>query len=153
LSGFIIKVGAWGIFQGLTFLQQPLLAGSVMGAAVISLCLGTVRLIGQRDLKRMIAFMTIVETNWLVCCLAIGHPAFVSLAFFITAVHAITTAFGFFFVELVSRRFQQRDWTQISGLYVGCPTLFLSSLALLLLLTGFPGTPLFFAKVIFLTFF
>ncbi len=110
-----------------------------------------VRLIAQRDLKRLVAYMTVLETNWLVFCLACGSASFVQLGLYLTAVHGFTTALGFLFVEIISRRFQTRDWTQISGLYQLSPLGWVFSLLLLLLLTGFPGTPLFFAKILFLT--
>lgn len=109
------------------------------------------RLLAQRDLKRMVAYMTVIETNWLVFCLACGSAPFIHLGLYLTAVHGFTTALGFLFVEVISRRFQTRDWTQISGLYFLNPFTWLLSFFLLLLLVGFPGTPLFFAKILFLT--
>ena len=151
LSGFIIKVGAWGIFQLLTW-GAPAPVSLFLGAlSVLSMSVATLRLLAQRDLKRMVAYMTIIETNWLVLCLSCGSAPFTHVAFFLMAVHGFTTALGFLFVEALGRRFHTRDWTQISGLYVSSPLLWALSLALLLLLVGFPGTPLFFAKVLFLT--
>jgi formate hydrogenlyase subunit 3/multisubunit Na+/H+ antiporter MnhD subunit len=151
LSGFIIKVGAWGLYQVLLFGDQGTLALATGALALVGLTIGVIRLCAQRDLKRLIAYMTIIETNWLVFCLANGGEVFVGVGLFLTAVHAFTTALGFFFVECLSRRFQTRDWTMISGLYYTGPLLWAFSLSLLLLLTGFPATPLFFAKVLFLT--
>ena len=81
----------------------------VAALAFFSLCVASVRLGGQRDLKRMVAFMTIIETNWLVFCFSLGSPAMASVGFFLTAVHAFTTALGFLFVEVLSRQFQTRD--------------------------------------------
>ena len=53
--------------------------------------------------------MTVIETNWLVFCLACGSAPFVHLGLYLTAVHGFTTALGFLFVEVISRRFQTRD--------------------------------------------
>lgn len=123
-----------------------------MGAlSLISMSVAVLRLFAQRDLKRMVAYMTIIETNWLVFCFSCGSAPFVHLAFFLMAVHGFTTALGFLFVEALGRRFHTRDWTQVSGLYMSSPHLWVLSFALLLLLIGFPGTPLFFAKLLFLT--
>lgn len=95
--------------------------------------------------------MTVIETNWLVFCLSCGSAPFTHLGLYLTAVHGFTTALGFLFVEVIGRRFQTRDWTQISGLYFLNPLAWLLSFFLLLLLVGFPGTPLFFAKILFLS--
>jgi hydrogenase-4 component F len=119
--------------------------------SVVGIGVAAIRLLAQRDLKRLVAYMTIIETNWLVFCLVCGSAPFIQLGLYLTAVHSFTTALGFLFVEALSRRFQTRDWTQVSGLYFSSSLLWFFSFLLLLLLVGFPGTPLFFAKVVFLT--
>jgi NADH-quinone oxidoreductase subunit M len=151
LSGFIIKVGAWGIYQILFWVSSGFLALCVGSLSIVSVGVAAVRLLAQRDLKRMVAYMTVIETNWLVFCLACGAAPFVHLGLYLTAVHGFTTALGFLFVEVIGRRFQTRDWTQVSGLYFLSPLVWALSFFLLLLLVGFPGTPLFFAKILFLT--
>jgi formate hydrogenlyase subunit 3/multisubunit Na+/H+ antiporter MnhD subunit len=123
----------------------------VGGLSIVSIGTAVIRLLAQRDLKRMVAYMTVIETNWLVFCLACGSAPFAQLGLYLTAVHGFTTALGFLFVEVISRRYQTRDWTQVSGLYMVNPLVWLLSFLLLLLLVGFPGTPLFFAKILFLT--
>lgn len=109
LSGFIIKVGAWGIYQVLFWASSGFFVVFVGALSVISVGVATVRLLAQRDLKRMVAYMTVIETNWLVFCLACGSVSFVQLGLYLTAVHGFTTALGFLFVEVVGRRFQTRD--------------------------------------------
>lgn len=151
LSGFIIKVGAWGIYQIFFWYNSVFLSLFIGALSVMGVGIASIRLLAQRDLKRMVAYMTIIETNWLVFCISCGSSGFIQLGLYLTAVHGFTTALGFIFVEILSRRFQSRDWTQISGLYLLSPLIWLISFLLLLLLVGFPGTPLFFAKIIFLT--
>ncbi len=144
-------MGAWGIFQLFSWSADSQLCLFMGALSLVGMSVALVRLLAQRDLKRMVAYMTILETNWLVFCFSCGSAPFVHLAFFLMAVHGFTTALGFLFVEALGRRFHTRDWTQVSGLYVSSPHLWVLSLVLLLLLIGFPGTPLFFAKLIFLT--
>jgi formate hydrogenlyase subunit 3/multisubunit Na+/H+ antiporter MnhD subunit len=109
LSGFIIKVGAWGIYQVLFWVSSGFFSLVVGALSVASVGVAAVRLLSQRDLKRMVAYMTIIETNWLVFCLSCGSASFVHLGLYLTAVHGFTTALGFLFVEIISRRFQTRD--------------------------------------------
>lgn len=108
------------------------------------------RLFAQRDLKRIVALTTVIEMNWLGMCLALGGQVGDALAVYLTVVHSITTALEFSTVEFISKRWGSRDSGQLSGLNVATPLLAAGSFVVVLITIGFPGTPLFIAKYLFL---
>jgi NADH:ubiquinone oxidoreductase subunit 4 (subunit M) len=111
--------------------------------------MATCRLFAQRDLKKIVALTTVIEMNWLIVCLGLGGALFEQTAVFLVIAHSITTAIEFLYVELLSKRFGTRDLTQLSGLFATAPFLGAAGLVATLITIGFPGTPLFFAKMLF----
>ena len=150
LSGILVKAGIVGIIRTLevcpnTFSTQLLLALSLIGCIEAGL-----RLLGQRDLKRIVALTTIIEMNWAVFALAWGGFSMQQTALLILIAHSFTTSTEFYIVELFYKRFGTRDITKISGSYTVCPTLWIMSFLTCLISIGFPGTSLFAAKLSFI---
>jgi NADH:ubiquinone oxidoreductase subunit 4 (subunit M) len=79
------------------------------------------RLLGQRDLKRIVALTTVIELNWIGLALASGGYMLELLAVFLMVAHSFTTAAEFFFVEALYKRYHTRDLTRITGLAVTYP--------------------------------
>lgn len=67
--------------------------------------------------------------------------------------HALLSSTSFLLVDCINRRFKTRLITEISGLNVLCPKLFLMSLVNLMVFLGFPGTLFFISEVMFFSFF
>lgn len=88
--------------------------------------------------------------NWLGLCLALGGANFDNLVAYLIVAHSITTALEFFLVEIITKRFGVRDSVLVSGLFHQLPLLAVVSFFVILLTIGFPGTPLFLAKFLFL---
>lgn len=151
LSGFIVKLGVFGLAKmlSLTFnVYGPILLFSMSLMGLIS---ATIRLFAQRDLKRVVALTTVIEMNWLGLCLAMGGGIFDALVAYIIVVHSITTALEFFLVEVLSKRYGVRDAMVISSLFLKTPLIAVVSFFVILITIGFPGTPLFLAKILFLS--
>lgn len=119
--------------------------------SLLGLISASCRLFGQRDLKRIVALTTVIEMNWLGLCLSLGSTVFDNLVAYLIVAHSITTALEFFTVELISKRYGLRDCILVSGLFAKVPMLALASFVVILITIGFPGTPLFLAKLLFLT--
>lgn len=133
----------------LTFsVYGPILLFSMSLMGLIS---ATIRLFAQRDLKRVVALTTVIEMNWLGLCLAMGGGVFDALVAYIIVVHSITTALEFFLVEVLSKRYGVRDAMVMSSLFLKTPLIAVVSFFVILITIGFPGTPLFLAKILFLS--
>lgn len=149
LSGFIVKLGVFGLFKTLLALGGTAASHLLFALCFLGLCSASMRLFSQRDLKRIVALTTVIEMNWLGLCLAVGGFVFHNLAFYIVIVHSITTALEFSVVESLSRRYGSRDVGCLAGLFAQMPLLGVVSFLVVLVTIGFPGTPLFFAKALF----
>lgn len=149
LSGFIVKVGVYGVYRILLLSASPVAMLALSALCVIGLIIATLRLVSQRDLKRIVATTTIIEMNWLGLCLALGGAVLEQTALYLVAVHSLITSLEFLVVEAVSKRYGTRDLTQLNGLFVCTPLLATVAFCTTLITIGFPGTPLFFAKVVF----
>lgn len=149
LSGFIVKLGVFGLYKTLSVLSASWAPHILFAASVLGLIAASARLFSQRDLKRIVALTTVIEMNWLGLCLALGGSSFGGLAAYIVVVHSLTTALEFLLVEVISRRFNSRDLGLVSGLFASTPLLACASFLIILTTIGFPGTPLFTAKFLF----
>lgn len=66
--------------------------------------------------------------------------------------HAILSSNSFLIVDSIGRRYKTRLITEISGIGLFNPKLFLVSLINLLIFLGFPGSLLFISEIMFFTF-
>lgn len=151
LSGVIVKFGALGVYKfinqaGFFLNGQLLMACSLLGVIEASF-----RLLGQRDIKRIVALTTVIELNWIGFCMAKGGLVFDQIGAYLLVAHSFTTSSEFFLVECLYKRFHTRDYVFISGIANSTPLLWLVSLFAVLVTIGFPGTSLFTAKLLFLT--
>lgn len=149
LSGFIVKVGVYGLYRFLSLLGASAVLQVYLACCGLGIFFATCRLFAQRDLKRIVALTTVIEMNWLGVCLCLGGLVFESIAFFLVVAHSITTSLEFLIVECLSRRYGTRDLTQLSGVFNALPLLGVVAFSTTLITIGFPGTPLFLAKFLF----
>jgi len=150
LSGVIVKFGALGVYKfinqaGFLINNQLLMACSLLGVMEASF-----RLLGQRDIKRIVALTTVIELNWIGFCVAKGGLLFDQIGAYLLVAHSFTTSSEFFLVECLYKRYHTRDYVFISGVANAMPALWLMSLLAVLVTVGFPGTSLFTAKLLFL---
>lgn len=149
LSGVVVKFGALGLHRVLT-----LTGGSGGHLFLLSCCtLGileaAVRLLAQRDLKRIVALTTVIEVNWLGVCLGFGGSQFDGVGVLVLIAHSFTTTAEFLLVECLYRRYRTRDLLGLTGLAAQAPSLQFLSFLNVLTTIGFPGTSLFAAKFLF----
>jgi NADH:ubiquinone oxidoreductase subunit 4 (subunit M) len=83
----------------------------------------TLRLVAQVDLKRIVAALTIIETNWMSLCLSVGSEQLLRLGMALVLIHALTTTLEFFLVEMFYRRFGSRSIYKIFGVGNSLPML------------------------------
>jgi NADH:ubiquinone oxidoreductase subunit 4 (subunit M) len=111
------------------------------------------KLFYQIDLKKLVAYSTVVEMHWLTICVISGHSPLMLASFCMLISHALLSTNSFLLVDAIGRRFKTRLVTEINGVNFVCPKLFLVSLINLLIFLGFPGSIMFVAEVLFFAFF
>jgi NADH:ubiquinone oxidoreductase subunit 4 (subunit M) len=127
------------------YLIYPFLTVGITDAAL--------KLFYQIDLKKLVAYSTVVEMHWLTICVVSGQSALMLASFCMLISHALLSTNSFLLVDALGRRFKTRLITEINGVNFLCPKLFLMSLVNLLIFLGFPGSIMFVAEILFFSFF
>ena len=153
LSGVLVKFAFFALLRCLLTLQLEPTAYLVYPFLTIGVIDASLKLFYQIDLKKLVAYSTVVEMHWLTICVISGQSALMLASFCMLISHALLSTNSFLLVDAVGRRFKTRLITEISGLNFLCPKLFLISLLNLLVFLGFPGSIMFVAEILFFSFF
>lgn len=152
LSGVLVKFAFFGFFKCLVVLQLEPTFYFVYPFLIIGITDSVFKLFYQIDLKKLVAYSTVVEMHWLTICVISGHSPLILASFCMLISHALLSTNSFLLVDAVNRRFKTRLITEISGLNLLCPKLFLIILANSLVFLGFPGSIFFIAEFIFFSY-
>jgi NADH:ubiquinone oxidoreductase subunit 4 (subunit M) len=153
LSGVLVKFAFFGFFKCLvTFQVEPTFI-YVYPFLLIGMIDAIFKLFYQIDLKKLVAYSTVIEMHWLTICVVSGQSSLMLASFCMLISHALLSTNSFLLVDAVARRFKTRLITEISGLNFLCPKLFLAILLNTLIFLGFPGSIFFVAEFLFFSFF
>ncbi len=153
LSGVLVKFAFFGLFRCLCLLQTEPTLFIIIPFLIVGIADSTFKLFYQIDLKKLVAYSTVVEMHWLTLCVISGQTPLMLATFCMLISHALLSTNSFFLVDAINRRFKTRLITEISGINFLCPKLFLTILLNLLIFLGFPGSIFFIAEFLFFSFF
>ena len=153
LSGVLVKFAFFGLLKCLITLQMEPTFYYIYPFLVIGIVDAVFKLFYQIDLKKLVAYSTVVEMHWLTICVISGQSCLLLASFCMLISHALLSTNSFLLVDAVNRRFKTRLITEISGVNFLCPKLFLISLINCLIFLGFPGSIFFIAEFLFFSFF
>lgn len=153
LSGVLVKFAFFGLLKCLISVQLEPTFIYVYPFLVIGIVDAVFKLFYQIDLKKLVAYSTVVEMHWLTICIISGHSPLMLAGFCMLISHALLSTNSFLLVDAIGRRFKTRLVTEVNGVNFLCPKLFIISLINLLIFLGFPGSIMFIAEVLFFTFF
>jgi NADH-quinone oxidoreductase subunit N len=129
-------------FQPLTWEWVPI----VWGLAAVSVVVGSVAAIAQRDVKRMLAYSSVAHAGFILTGLTAPGAAGIRASLFYLVAYAAMTIGAFGVVMLVEAR-AGNDLEDYSGLWRRSPALAVLMTVFLLSLAGIPPTAGFIAKV------
>jgi NADH:ubiquinone oxidoreductase subunit 4 (subunit M) len=152
LSGVLVKFAFFGFLKCLITLQLEPTFYFVYPFLVIGIVDSVFKLFYQIDLKKLVAYSTVVEMHWLTICVISGHSPLALASFCMLISHALLSSNSFLLVDAINRRFKTRLITEISGINFLCPKLFLIILANSLVFLGFPGSIFFIAEFLFFSY-
>lgn len=152
LSGVLVKFAFFGFLKCLLTIQLEPTFYFVYPFLVIGIMDSVFKLFYQIDLKKLVAYSTVVEMHWLTICIISGQSSLILSGFCMLISHALLSTNSFLLVDAIARRFKTRLITEISGVNFLCPKLFLVSLVNLLVFLGFPGSIMFVSEILFFTF-
>lgn len=152
LSGVLVKFAFFGLLKCLFTLQLEPTFIYVYPFLVVGIVDAVFKLFYQVDLKKLVAYATVVEMHWLTMCVISGQSNLLLANFCMLISHALLSTNSFLLVDAVARRFKTRSITEISGLNFLCPKLFLAILLNCLIFLGFPGSIFFISEFLFFAF-
>jgi NADH:ubiquinone oxidoreductase subunit 4 (subunit M) len=153
LSGVLVKFAFFGFLKCLISIQLEPTFYFVYPFLTIGIVDAVFKLFYQIDLKKLVAYSTVVEMHWLTICVISGQSALMLASFCMLISHALLSTNSFLLVDAIGRRFKTRLITEINGVNFLCPKLFLIALVNLLIFLGFPGSIMFVAEILFFSFF
>lgn len=153
LSGVLVKFAFFGLLKCLVTIHLEPTFYFIYPFLTIGIVDAVFKLFYQIDLKKLVAYSTVVEMHWLTICVISGQSALMLASFCMLISHALLSTNSFLLVDAIGRRFKTRLITEVSGINFLCPKLFLVSLINCLIFLGFPGSIMFIAEILFFSFF
>ena len=153
LSGVLVKFAFFGLFKCLVVIELEPTFIYIYPLLVLGIVDSVFKIFYQIDLKKLVAYSTVVEMHWLTMCIISGQSNLMLASFAMLISHALISTNSFLLVDAISRRFKTRLITEINGLNYLCPKLFLLTLLNILLFLGFPGSIFFVSEILFFSFF
>ncbi len=140
LSGFLVKTALFGFYKFnmvLGFYSNNVLFSTICLIGVVD---ASMKMWGQTDLKKLVAYATIQEMGIVYITMCFGDTTSVVGGFIFSVTHALLSAIFFFLVDAVSRRFYTRNIVEINGILHLAPNLGVVILMSCIFYSGLPGT-------------
>ena len=152
LSGVLVKLAFFGFFKFLLFLETDYSFLFLLPYIFYGIIDSVMKLAYQVDIKKLIAYSTVVEMHWLLICIISGNNMLWYSGFCMLISHAIISTNFFLMVDSITKRFKTRYVFEVSGICFIYPKLFVFILTNCLIFLGFPLSLFFIAELIFFTF-
>jgi len=142
LAGLVLKVGAYGLLR----LVVPLFPDAALAFAPIAMTLavagilyGAVLALGQRDLKRLIAYTSISHMGFVLLGIFAWNELALQGALIVMLAHGLSTGALFALAGMLEERFHSRDIEVMSGLQAVWPRMGGTAIFLAAASLGLPG--------------
>lgn len=152
LSGVLVKFALFGFIRYLFILGLEAELVFIYPFLTIGILDASSKVYYQIDLKKLIAYATVIEMHWLLIALLSGYSVLWLSAFAMLISHALLSSNFFLIVDAVTRRFKTRLLTELNGLFYLTPILYFVLITLLVVFLGFPGSLFFIAEFLFFSF-
>jgi NADH-quinone oxidoreductase subunit M len=140
LSGFLVKSAVYGFYKITILLGNNINTTIYSSICIIGIVDASLKMWGQTDLKKLVAYGTIQEMNliFLTFCWCDTNAIIGGILF--SATHGALSALMFYIVDCIQRRFNSRNVTELSGILQITPLLGISIIIMCVLYAGLPGT-------------
>lgn len=152
LSGVLVKFAFFAFIKCYFIINSEPNLFLLLPLLLIGVLDSSFKISYQIDLKKIVAYSTVIEMHWLTLSLLTGLTPIFLAGFCMLVSHAFLSTIFFFIVDCINRRFKTRLVTEINSLSLLSPKLFLILLINLLIFLGFPGSLFFIAEFLFFSF-
>lgn len=140
LSGFLVKTAIYGFYKITNEFGSEIDTYFFSVFVVMGIIDASMKMWGQIDLKKLVAYGTVQEMNIIYIAFLWGDTgAFIGGVLFCIT-HAFLSSLMFFLVDCIQRRYNTRVVSEISGILHTTPNLGISILIMQILYSGLPGT-------------
>jgi multicomponent Na+:H+ antiporter subunit D len=149
-AGLLTKVGIYAILRSFSLIfvvDTEVIYSLIVWLASITMVLGGIGAVIQRDLRRVVSFNMLVGIGCMALGIGLANAAGFTATVLYTIHSAIVTTALYMLCGLVRERSGTYDITQMGGLYAGQPRLALGFLVVSLAMAGLPPLSGFFPKV------
>lgn len=140
LSGFLVKSALFGFYKlsNIFAIQIDTFFFSLI--CILGVLDSSLKMWGQTDLKKLVAYGTIQEMNLIFIVFIWGDSKAIVSGFIFTIVHAFLSALMFFLVDCIYRRYESRSIIEVNGILQHTPNLGLNIIFMIIFFSGLPGT-------------
>lgn len=140
LSGFLVKTAVYGFYKITNELCFNLDTSFFSVFCIMGIIDGSLKMWGQLDLKKLVAYGTVQEMNIIYLSFLWGDSTAIIGGILFCITHAFLSSLMFFLVDCIQKRYNTRIVTEVSGILHTTPNLGLSILFMQILYSGLPGT-------------
>ena len=140
LSGFLVKTAVYLFVKFYSVLDASHLAPVFLSLFVVGVVDSSIKMWHQTDLKKLIAFTTVQEMNLLVIPVLFNDLSGEAIVSFFVVTHCILSSLLFFYIDVITKRFNTRATSQITGLVHLMPSFSALMFATWLGFSGLPYT-------------
>lgn len=140
LSGFLVKSAVYGFYKLTNLLGNDINTTLFSTICIIGIVDSSLKMWGQTDLKKLVAYGTIQEMNLIFLTFCWGDTNAIIGGILFSATHGALSALMFYIVDCLQRRFNSRSVVEISGILQITPMLGITIIIMCVLYAGLPGT-------------
>lgn len=140
LSGFLVKSAIYGFYKISNLMGSEIDTFIFSTVCIIGVVDASLKMWGQTDLKKLVAYGTIQEMNLIFLVFCWGDSYGVVGGILFCFMHAILSTLMFFIVDCVQKRFHSRSVVELSGILHLTPNLGITILIMCIFYSGLPGT-------------
>lgn len=140
LSGFLVKSALYGFYKLTNVLCGEFNTSIFVVVALMGVIDASLKMWGQTDLKKLVAYGTIQEMNLIFLVFCWGDTNAIVGGILFTATHSFLSALMFFIVDCIYRRYHTRSIVELNGILHITPNLGVAILLMCVFFSGLPGT-------------
>lgn len=140
LSGFLVKSALFGFYKISALLNIDISTTFYFIIAIIGCIDSSLKMWGQTDLKKLVAYCTVQEMNLILLCFCLGNSYIILCGILFCITHAFLSALMFFVVDCIYKRYHSRSITVVTGIMHNTPKLGILIFIMIIFFSGIPGT-------------
>lgn len=140
LSGFLVKSALYAFFKISNLICFEVETVFFSTLAFVGSVDASLKMWGQSDLKKLVAYCTVQEMNLILLMFLVGDSTATICGIVFSAAHAFLSSLMFFLVDCIYRRFHTRSVYGLHGILQRTPNLAITIILMCVLYAGLPGT-------------